>query len=268
MADLHISFRTANSLSNIRFAERFYDIFNRWNWPPERFDKYEPIRLPWSRRNDFIEAWVEQGQTYFGQVLVQRKRSFPYYANPIMPFGPKATCHFVNVYGIAELKCTDDALFHIVRLADELFAELELDYGRICLSDDFDAKNIVKNYRDPQGRLEPRHVIGVKEWPACLPGIYWINYFGRKYLEQGLNTSFYDKDIELTHLGESGIRLQLAERPDYFRLNGSDALENRTMDRLGREWFFENQSFKVCKPLRVSRGQFQTPPAAAKRFPS
>jgi hypothetical protein len=166
----------------------------------------------------------------------------------------------VSVYGIAESQCTEEALPHILQLADELFIALKLDYGRVCLSDDYQAKNMIKNFRHSDGSVEPRHVIGVQEWPECLPGIYWTNYFGGKYFEQGFGQAIEQCEfVRTTKFANNGMRVQLCERPDYFRHANAREMEIAAMEALGRDWFFERDRLKQCMPLTVALGHFRSP---------
>lgn len=271
MSTFTVDLFSAHSLASTCYAQEAYDILNSWEFPPDVFDKYEPIRRPWKKRDDFIAAWEAQSKLHFGQVLTQRKKQIRYHADVMFQFGPnereenKPPYHGFSVYDVKGSDCRDKTLNKLVELADRLFAALQMDYGFICLRDEYYARNVIKDVRYPDGSLEPVHVIGMN-WPYYLPGFYWINYYGTRYLERGfgagIETSFPSHVTKI----EAGIRFQASENPRFFECPGAQEIEARMRDALGRDWFFDRKkdADKFCVPrdhqwLDVSLDELRSP---------
>lgn len=255
---------TVQSLANIACAERVYEILNSWIFPPDVFDEDEPIRKSWSNKDEFIKAWSQQGARHFGQVLFRRKKRLGYYADVVFQFGPnrrsdgKPPYHSLSVYRIKESQCTPELRTKLVSLGDRFFRELTMDYGFICLSDEYDAKNIVKDFRHTDGAVEPRKVLGMN-WPQCIPGLYWTNYFGKRYLQQGFATNVLNLyPANATAIGD-GIRFQTSGEPRFFERVEAETAEREMRKSLGEEWFFNQQNDRKCNSIDVSLEHLRSP---------
>ena len=264
MAYFTLDLFTTQSLANNDCAERVYEILNSWDFPPEVFDEYEPIRQSWSKKDDFIKAWNQQGTRYFGQVLIRRKKRMAYYADVVFQFGPnrkldnKPPYHGLSVYRVKESECTGELRSQLVNLGDRFFSELEMDYGFMCLSDEYDAKNIVKNVRHADGSVEPRKVVGMN-WPHCVPGLYWINYFGKRYLDQGFAAKISDSQpANVTTVG-GGIRFQTDKDPRFFESADAASTEHEMRESLGKLWFFDRDNDRNCDSIDVSLEHLRSP---------
>lgn len=135
---------------------------------------------------------------------------------------------------------------------------MKMDYGFICLSDEYDAKNIVKNVRHPDGKVEPRKVIGMN-WPHCLPGLYWTNYFGRRYLDRGFAADVLESHpTKVTSVGD-GIRFQTSEDPRFFESAEAASAEREMRESLGERWFFDRNNDRDCESIDVSLEQLRSP---------
>ncbi len=258
MTHLKITMFSTRSLASLESAESVYDIFDKWDCPPTAFDEYEPIRSAWSDRARFLDAWENQARRNFGQVLIQRKGKVGYLAHSIFQFGPNVTYHGFSVYRIKESDCSGPRLEKIINLADDIFAELNLDYGFICLSEEYDAKNIVKNVRHPNGTIEPRKVVGMN-WPACIPGLYWINYFGQPYLAEGFAAGVHETDSTTISNVGNGVRIQAGLTPRWFELDCARRSEERLKCELGETWFHRSGSDVALRSIDAPAGQLRSP---------
>lgn len=264
MSFFQIEMFSTHSLAGTEFAEKVYGILDSWDFPPDVFDKYEPIRQPWEMREDFIKAWTQQGQRYFGQVLIRRRKRLAYYASVLFEFGEnrkfdnKPPYHGISVYRVKESQCSQKTMEKLVELGDQLFHELQMDYGFVCLDEEYDAKNIIKNVLHPDGAVEPRKVIGMN-WPQCIPGLYWINYFGRAYLENCFaEKALTDFSANIEKVG-CGIRFQTSGDPRLFRSEEGAALERKMRDALGENWFFDRTTDRKCRSFVTSSEQLRFP---------
>lgn len=264
MSYLQMDLFTTRSLAKDECAEEVYRILDAWDFPPDTFDEYEPIRQPWSKKDDFIKAWRQQGRLHFGQVLVRRKKRLSYYADVVFQFGSnrkldnKPPYHALSVYRLKESHCARESRERLVNLGDLLFSALEMDYGFMCTSDEYDAKNIVKNVLHPDGAIEPRKAIGMN-WPYCIPGLYWINHFGKRYLDQGFAAAVYESYPANVKPVGSGIRFQTNAEPRFFESAEAMAAEREMRESLGALWFFDREDNRDRDSIEVSFEQLRSP---------
>jgi hypothetical protein len=115
--------------------------------------------------------------------------------------------------------------------AFELFKLFEPVYGRVCCMEDYRAKNLV------QGAVA-ENAVG-NDLRKHLPGIYWANFFGPRYVD------FFGEDSLLTApahearwLGEAGILLLVSESPFEYDDPEVKATEQAVVEHLGPEAFF------------------------------
>jgi hypothetical protein len=261
MSRLKVKMFSAHSIASTNCAERFYDILDRWTFTPTTFDKYEPIRQKWGCKDAFTDAWKEEGLRSFGQVLIRRSKRPAYYADASFQFGQnrirdnKPPYHGVSIYRINESEL-DDAN-QLISIADQLFVSLKMDYGFICLEEEYEAKNIIKNYRHPDGSLEPRRVVGMN-WPHCIPCLYWVNYFGASYLHQGFAQDLLRSSLaSISQVGD-GIRLLMNQHPRDFESEGAALEESELKTSMGQSWFFSKDR-DSCTSLDVSLDELRSP---------
>ncbi len=264
MSHFKIEMFTTRSLVSNDCAEKVYQILSSWDFPPDVFSEYEPVRQKWSMKDTFIAAWNQQGRQFLGQILIRRKCRLAYNAEILFQFGPnrkqdnRPPYHCISVYRVKESHCTRASREKLVSLGDRFFTELEMDYGYICLSNEYESKNILKNVPHADGTIEPRKVIGMN-WPQCIPGLYWINYFGRSYLEQGFAKRAFDSySSNMTRVG-SGIRFKTNDEPRFFESAGGAAAEREMRDALGEKWFFDQGVNRECLSIDVSLDQLRSP---------
>ena len=107
-----------------------------------------------------------------------------------------------------------------------------------------EAKNIAQNVQHTDGTVEPRKPVGV-DWPRCLPGVYWANYFGKPYIEWfGRKELLSAPAYETRELPSGTIRLIAYARPtDAGGLDGVE-VEDRIRTHLGLEAFFDRRAEK------------------------
>lgn len=255
---------TAKSLACESYADKTYEILETSGLSPDVFDVSEPIRKSWTSRGGFVDAWKQQSKNYYGQVLFQRMKDPAYYGGVTFRFGPdrkldnKPPFHGLSIYSLKESECRGDRRSRFIELGDRLFDELEMDYGFICLNDEYDAKNIVKDVHHSDGTLEPRKVVGMN-WPYCLPGLYWINYFGRRYLEQGFAKNLLIESPGTVEVIDNGVRLQSGDDPHSYASNEAWRTERKTQQVLGASWFFDRESNRTCRSLNVSLEPLRMP---------
>jgi hypothetical protein len=133
-----------------------------------------------------------------------------------------------------------------------------MDYGFICLSDEYDKKNIIKNVKHADGSIEPRKVVGMN-WPKCLPGIYWTNYFGKAYLVKGFASHLSETiHSRVARIGD-GIRVQTSDEPRGFEAADAAQIEANVIRELGQTWFFDKTTGRICDSIDAPLQELQQP---------
>lgn len=259
---------TAHTLAPETYAERAYDALDSWKFPPDAFDEYEPIRNPWIQKADFVHFWRQQAKRFFGQVLIQRRAIPRYFADVLFQYGPpraqdgKLPYHGFSVYKLPEKQFSGERQELLIELADRLFLDLGMDYGFLCLDEEYEAKNIVTNFVHSDGSVEPRHVVGM-QWPRCIPGLYWINYFGNKYLTRGFAKALLHRDS--THLVRlrSGIRVIFNQDARFFSTAEGHVEEQALKESLGERWFYKNEWASEYELIETLSNDLASPPGAS-----
>jgi hypothetical protein len=109
----------------------------------------------------------------------------------------------------------------------------------VCTQASFTRKNIVLNYHNEDGSIQPRRPVG-EDWTICLPGVYWCNYFGEPYV------SWFGRDLLLSapafhvkELRKEMFRILAFERIEESDSPGANEAEQGIRDHLGRAAFFQ-----------------------------
>ena len=104
-------------------------------------------------------------------------------------------------------------------------------YANARLVEEFKAKNTVD---DETGT----RALGVK-LDVSLPGLYWLNYFGAEYVELwGRETLMSVPAHSVESIGD-GFLVVLAASPMSWNAAEYRELEQKTLDRIGRQYFFQ-----------------------------
>jgi len=118
-----------------------------------------------------------------------------------------------------------------LRYAPQLFTLFEPVNGRIYCKADYLRKNLVPG-------PVAKNVVG-NDLRRHLPGIYWANFFGPRYVE------FFGEDRmmsapahEVRWLGDAGILLLVSESPFDYDDPDVKATEQAVVEHLGPEAFF------------------------------
>ena len=246
---------SAKPLAASDYAEKLYDILDRWRYRPQKFNDVEPLRNAWDNREKFIQQCDYNSKEPFGMIIV--KWATPsFYLHVTHRRGPRAKCHSLSIYGGGPKAFGGPAAPLLLELADQLFEALGFDYGFACLDDEYHDANIYRNVTLDDGIIQSKVVVGM-EWPDCIPGLYWCNYFGDVYFKQG-----FGKQIaalpNTTHL-TNGIRLL---RSDSAMDWDSDSERQKTRDLmqiLGKDWFFTKDTDMPPKCLLTDKSAFAAP---------
>lgn len=238
---------------------RFVTDYDGGRLCPDRCGAYEPIRLKFDR-NNITEPirWVSQVGS---AVLLKKNRPLPYLAQ----FENKR--HMLLWEGEGKkrtlLARRPDPLFltkvdfwidmkvlkvvspeYLRQFFVDLFLVSEGDFGFMTLEKD--QKN--KNYLITQERLgQCMRYVG-RDLEKCLPGVYWINIFGRHYVDWFGRERFASVPcFRREELKDGSVLVQSAEDMHYFETEEAVSAE-KIIDHLGRDAFFDmTQPERQCR---------------------
>lgn len=175
-------------------------------------------------------------------------------------------------FGHLELRGANDSLAIFVSLDDHVFAPISGTYSLANsigmqiyepLVERFDAAEFVRKFAAAAcAEFAPWHAHGemTKEWDAknmelergaraiggdisrYLPGLYWLNFFGAPYCDligkERLLSAPANETVEV----DAGVLVCLEEKPETWDSPEYKATENRVLDHLGREYFFDRNN--------------------------
>jgi hypothetical protein len=159
------------------------------------------------------------------------------------------------LFGASVKQFGNDAL-DLVALADQLFESFDFDYGFACLNAEYYNSNIYTNIQIDERTIQPVQVVGM-EWPDCIPGLYWCNYFGKAYFEQGFGRRI--ADLPNTTKLANGIRLMRSDSALDWESPEDRERTQSLMDTLGRDWFFTKETGMPDKALKTDKSVFLKP---------
>jgi hypothetical protein len=114
-----------------------------------------------------------------------------------------------------------------------LISSVPVLYGRASIGREFRYKNTV----DGKGR----QAIGV-DLAKSLPGIYWLNYFGRPYVEMFGKDRLLSAPAHKVGPVAEGVLIELAQDPSDWELPSYRAAESALIAHLGESYFFSRFS--------------------------
>ena len=113
------------------------------------------------------------------------------------------------------------------------------EFGRLCLEDEWESKNVIKNYQDADGSINPWAVF-CQDIENGLPGLYWSTYFGKKVWKL-LGSADGVARWSLRDINSGVLALRSPDPANWKNEAGADG---ELMNALRHDWFFDIQ-----KPL-------------------
>lgn len=240
---------------DLDFGEKIHTLFSTWKYPPNKFGISEPLRNSWTDDSKkFLHCWREELKRYFGTMMMERTLKSRWESMAVIQYGPREKNHYLSLFGISD-KEFSSASDEILSFCDHLFDELQFDFGFFCTDDEYHHKNINRNVPVPGG-IRPKEVVGM-EWPDCIPGFYWANYYSHKYFDQGFGQDI-DNLADITRL-KNGMRVMTSG--SVFAWESPEAISsaNGAMEALGADWFFTKETGMPAKKLQTDRSLFAHP---------
>ncbi len=86
-----------------------------------------------------------------------------------------------------------------------------------------------------------RRAVGI-DFAKCLPGVYWLNYFGEPYAElMGKNKLLSANVFEAKEINK-GVSIQISESPQHWHEKNYQNSEKNFLKHIGDQYFFSKQS--------------------------
>jgi hypothetical protein len=186
---------------------------------------YEPLEYRFSdfTPDSFAELVLEERSLMAESEPSARQSLF--LRNLISPKKPNRFIHYFEGVG------TSDQVDICLEYGKSIFRLFKPDYGNVRSYPEYFSKNLV------EGPIVA-NAVGIN-LRKHLPGIYWANFFGPRYVEffgEGRLMSAPAHDVQ--RLGEAGILLLMSKSPfDYDKAEVKET-EEAVVEHLGPEAFF------------------------------
>lgn len=129
----------------------------------------------------------------------------------------------------------------IASKALELFrrwaAILGADYGRLCAGGEWERKNVIEQYEEPDGSIDPWMVFQ-QDITTGLPGVYWATYFGKAYVDWFGGADRFE-NAPWPHVESCGDGFLLLRSESPFTWGQERSLDGQLCEWLGDDAFFE-----------------------------
>lgn len=245
---LGLRFRTLADIRSEEHARRFFSILKQHNGPflPTLWDKTgkrRPVTLSFSDLAEPIKQW----QSQFALGMFRGNPDSPPMHWWICAYGDDlANSQSMMMPSIwlfidaEELDASNGDLEKLERLACDLYVLTAPVHG--CLE--------ARTNHHTQGRPDLTY---------SLPGIYWINFFGRPYVDMfGLDKLETAPCEEVTRMPDGGFMLKLTATP-YESVSKEGLLRAQAVEKhLGEEFFFHRSDGKNAAEWR-ERGRRKVP---------
>lgn len=240
---------------------RFFADYDGGYFLPEKCDVYEPERERFDPQDLSVPVgWLSQ---VGGSVRLKKSRvpkysgyidnkRFPpiWQKGGLTPMKPSVgepvflthLCFWIDAK-IVRMRSME----FLRRFLVDLFRTLEGDFGFLTMTEDYAQKNFLVTVEKCYSTRTTRERYVGDNPETCLPGVYWINLFGRLYVEwfgEGKFESipcFYKEKLP-----NGGYLIQCAENMRYFETDEAQRVK-AIKDHFGGEAFFEIKELdRIC----------------------
>lgn len=249
--ELKLTIETDHDLGNRACARNVLDVLlDRPGFIPERFGNQEPLRgrLDASSAEAFLEAWSREASrvTKSASFHFTRRKDRRYSASVLWWRASSSRLGSVHVSLPHEQPNTHFAN-EVLELALRLFEAVRGQYGRVCLREEFWAKNVTDSWLAADGSTQGGAARGT-DLRMHLPGLYWANIFGPAY------RSFFGRErldaapaFEVHNDANCTLLLTAAD-PYSWNSDAAREAEQALLAHLGDDAFF-----KLSEPSRLTR---------------
>jgi hypothetical protein len=213
---------------------------------PVKWGDIEPyrIRVTPSDFQQAIDFWVESSRDYNTiQGRTDTRKGCKSCVLVSFACGPRSgQTHDISIFLQKTLAGNaENSAQLLAQIARQWLALLDADYARVCLEDEWYTKNVVEQFIDPDGSINPWMVFN-QNITKGMPGVYWMTYFGNIFVdwigERRVHTSPWPT---IEKLGD-GYLLQRSSSAGNWE--NENTLDDALVEHLGRERFFEMNQYE------------------------
>jgi hypothetical protein len=211
------------------------DIFEKYRGKEIRIDRYGTSELRTSPLEGSIERFLETWKKKRYCIFKSKK---PWKITvPVMMYPTGVSYISVHMEDRFFKTNSESKTNAFLGLAKRLYEWGDIDYGYIANEDEFKDKNVYS--------VGPHTIRGGGRLDQALPGIYWANFFGPRYVEwfgkEKFETSpaFYKEELE-----DRGWMILTRLKPIDMRGDSARQLERAIIAHLGENAFFDKSQPK------------------------
>jgi hypothetical protein len=226
----------------------FLDTYSKGKLMPEKYDLSEPLKKGYSHANkvELIEWLSRRG----GNVQLKRVKQIRYDLlisdNAQKNINLDGTL-FSSIIQTELIFWIDNNIIQsqsakgLKTLLIRLSFILESDFSFITSMKDFDSKN---HLEIDLGNTSIEAYIGETIEKTGIPGLYWINVFGKEYVNWFGKEKFKKIDCSIQELKKGYILLQYCEEPSECQKKSTLIKQQKTKEILGEHAFFNLSKLK------------------------
>lgn len=224
---------------NDRIAPLIQLLDSQSTFRPNKWGPYEPARYRFDVKD--IPRMEQRWKKYTGFELSQDRPKVDIML--VRSVRPDRT-NWLAVHLEATYFQSANHTNQFLAFASELATWGDVSHGYACLELEFEQTNVLPRPTLINNKLIKTGGMGLRN---CLPGVYWLNYFGPLYVDWFGRERFRDLPCyEQRVLPNGGILVLMADSPLSY--NGTDKLKTATRQHLGADAFFDiNNPTRPCR---------------------
>lgn len=240
--DVKYYFYTDYKFNTAQKANKFFDLLIEFGdvYLPQKYSEYEPIKHQFnvSDLTHPVDILSAPSRPEKGNILLKRDKPVDWLMEIHWnTFSPKLHRNYMVIEDGYFGK--NENINRFLEFAREIFAEFELVYGSIGLEKEYDDKNVLQ-IEEQMGEFvaQVTRFCG-SDISKRLPGIYWANFFGKRYVDcfgEKLETAaVFKKEL----LPNDGILILTSGSPLDYPKTSVVELQDNLKKHLGKKYFFD-----------------------------
>jgi hypothetical protein len=217
---------TERKINTLAFKE-IWDFFdNSWLFKPKKYDFKEPVKKKFSK-----EKYIEAYGLLDKYLIIEGDNDFLLMVN----YSP---------YGTITWKCTidltvmgDKEMQEILNFVYILHKSSKVIFGRGATEAEYNAKHLKRLVFEDGGRAYGWKGTSVWNFYDYLPGIYWLNIFGKE-LSESLNRENLLNLQNVEYIKKEN-NLIIFHLKDLFLSENTEERELDIRNQLGKKYFFD-----------------------------
>lgn len=236
--DIQLSFSSISDSDNREFLSQVLYFLDDLDIRPDKYNYSEPINKKFSEGEipKIVETVFNQPEECVRGLQLERKKNPSYYI-----YIDLDVRGMNMITGSISLKKENKKeLDLIVKNFTVMFSSLDLEYGYLALNKEIRKRNYYESTDVyPSGYTHTGMARGGIYLEEGLPGLYWINYFGKKYQDHfGISKLKSCPAVLVDDLGTDKLMVRLYDSPSDF---DSSDIQQSAVRHLGEKSFFDNE---------------------------